>query len=229
MALALRPGAAKMAHMVRKTPTGPDAAERRKRGDRPARTAAEPAGAALALTGQLLIAMPAMADSRFATSVIYVCAHTDDGAMGIVVNRPLTSPSFTDLLQQLGVDPVPPARSIRLCQGGPVDHARGFVLHSADWTGDGSLRVDDTTALTASLDILKAIAAGGGPRMGMLALGYAGWGPGQLEQEIAQNAWLSAPADPSLLFDDDHETKWRRALAKLKVDPLLLSTQAGRA
>jgi putative transcriptional regulator len=183
----------------------------------------------MTLTGQVLIAMPAMADPRFATSVVYVCAHTEDGAMGIVVNRPLASPSFADLLQQLGIDPVPPARSIRLCQGGPVDNARGFVLHTADWTGDGSLRVDDHMALTASLDILKAIAGGGGPQRGLLALGYAGWGPGQLEQEIMQNAWLSAPADPELLFDDRHETKWRRALAKLKVDPLLLSASSGRA
>jgi putative transcriptional regulator len=181
------------------------------------------------LTGQVLIAMPAMADPRFAQSVIYMCAHTEDGAMGIVVNRPLSAPTFTDLLTQLGVDPVPPARTIRLCQGGPVDNARGFVLHTTDWTGDGSLRVDERMALTASLDILKAIAAGGGPAQGVLALGYAGWGPGQLDQEIQQNAWLSAPADPALLFDDDHETKWRRALASLKIDPLLLSPAAGRA
>jgi putative transcriptional regulator len=181
------------------------------------------------MTGQVLIAMPAMEDPRFAQSVIYVCAHTDEGAMGIVVNRPLASPSFADLLRQLGVDPVPPQRSIRLCQGGPVDNSRGFVLHTADWTGDGSLRVDDATALTASLDVLKAIASGGGPSRGLLALGYAGWGPGQLDREIAQNAWLSAPADAALLFDEAHETKWRRALAKLKVDPLLLSTASGRA
>jgi len=181
------------------------------------------------LTGQMLIAMPALADSRFAQSVIYLCAHTEEGAMGIVLNRPLTSPSFADLLAQLSVVPVPPARSINLCQGGPVDNARGFVLHTSDWTGDGSLRVDDRVALTASLDILKAIAAGGGPSRGMLALGYAGWGPGQLDAEIQQNAWLSAPADISLLFDDDHETKWRRALASLRIDPLLLSTAAGRA
>jgi putative transcriptional regulator len=194
---------------------------------------AAPAGGAgfgnAGFTGQLLIAMPAMGDPRFAQAVIYVCAHTDEGAMGIVVNRPLASPSFSDLLSQLGIDPVPPARSIRLCQGGPVDHARGFVLHTADWTGDGSLRVDAQTALTASLDVLKAIAAGGGPAQGLLALGYAGWGPGQLEAEFAQNAWLSAPADAALLFDEQHDTKWRRALAKLKVDPLLLSPSAGRA
>ena len=239
--LALRCLAAKIAIMVRKIPTERDAPDRPARDpEQTARTGAAAAqggnaanaaqpGDALSLTGQLLIAMPAMADARFATSVIFVCAHTEDGAMGIVVNRPLASPSFADLLQQLGVDPVPPARSIRLCQGGPVDHARGFVLHSADWTGDGSLRVDDATALTASLDILKAIASGGGPQLGVLALGYAGWGPGQLEQEIVQNSWLSAPADAALLFDDQHDTKWRRALAKLKVDPLLLSARSGHA
>ncbi len=232
MPLALRDGVAKISCMVRKVPTKPPRPERSlgdDDGSDPAEARRPGGGPALSLTGQVLIAMPAMSDPRFATSVIYVCAHTADGAMGIVVNRPLASPSFADLLQQLGVDPVPPARSIRLCQGGPVDHARGFVLHSADWTGDGSLRVDEGTALTASLDILKAIAAGGGPQHGVLALGYAGWGPGQLDQEIGQNAWLSAPADLDLLFDDQHATKWRRALAKLRVDPLLLSATSGRA
>jgi len=181
------------------------------------------------LTGQVLIAMPSMGDPRFAHSVIFVCAHTSEGAMGIVVNSPLESPSFSDLLKQLKVDPVPPARSIRLCRGGPVENARGFVLHTADWTGDGSLRVDESLALTASLDILKAIATGGGPERGLLALGYAGWGPGQLDHEIQQNAWLSAPADLGLIFDGDHDTKWRRALKKLKIDPLLLSDAAGHA
>ena len=182
-----------------------------------------------ALTGQVLIAMPSLTDQRFAQSVIYVCAHSEDGAMGIVVNRPLEIPSFADLLGQLGVDPAPPARSIRLAQGGPVDNARGFVLHTSDWTGDGSLNVDGQLALTASLEILKAIAAGGGPALGLLALGYAGWGPGQLDAEIQQNTWLTAPADLDLLFDDGHETKWRRALAKLRIDPLLLSPVSGRA
>jgi putative transcriptional regulator len=182
-----------------------------------------------ALTGQVLIAMPSMTDQRFAQSVIYVCAHSGDGAMGIVVNRPLASPSFSELLTQLNVEPSPPARAIRLGQGGPVDNARGFVLHTADWTGDGSLRVDDQLALTASLDILKAIAEGGGPQQGLLALGYAGWGPGQLDAEIQQNTWLNAPADLGLLFDTDDATKWRRAMAKLRVDPLLLSSAAGRA
>jgi putative transcriptional regulator len=181
------------------------------------------------LTGQLLIAMPTMADPRFAQSVIYLCAHSGDGAMGLVLNRPLVRPTFDDLLRQLEIAPVPPARHIRLCAGGPVDNARGFVLHTADWTGEGSLRVNDALALTASLDVLKVIAAGGGPREGLLALGYAGWGPGQLDAEMQQNAWLSAPADETLLFDSDHDTKWRRALAKLRIDPMMLSSTAGHA
>jgi putative transcriptional regulator len=181
------------------------------------------------LTGQLLIAMPAMGDTRFAQSVIYLCAHTADGAMGIVVNRPLQKPSFEALLRQLDVAPTPPARQIQLCQGGPVENARGFVLHTTDWTGEGSLRVTESTALTASLDVLKAIAEGGGPREGLLALGYAGWGPGQLDNEIQQNAWLSVPADDTLVFDGEFGTKWRRAFAKLKIDPLLLSDVAGHA
>jgi putative transcriptional regulator len=181
------------------------------------------------LTGQLLIAMPAMADERFAQSVIYLCAHTPEGAMGLVLNRPLQRPKFDDLLRQLEVAPLPPARRIRLCAGGPLDNARGFVLHTTDWTGEGSLRVDDAVALTASLDVLKAIAEGRGPREGLLALGYAGWGPGQLDAEIQQNAWLSVPADETIVFDADHDTKWRRALAKLNIDPLLLSGAAGHA
>jgi putative transcriptional regulator len=173
--------------------------------------------------------MPAMGDPRFSQSVVYLCAHTAEGAMGIVLNRPLAAPSFEDLLRQLKVDPTPPARSIRLCSGGPVDNARGFVLHTTDWTDEASLKVDDTLALTASLDILKAIATGGGPKQGLLALGYAGWGPGQLDSEIQQNAWLTAPADLDIIFDRSDDTKWRRALAILRIDPLLLSGTAGRA
>jgi putative transcriptional regulator len=181
------------------------------------------------LTGQLLIAMPAMSDPRFSQSVVYMCAHTAEGAMGLVLNRPLVKPTFDDLLKQLNVEPSPPARQIRLCAGGPVANARGFVLHTSDWTGEGSLRVDQGTALTASLDVLKIIAEGGGPRECILALGYAGWGPGQLDREIHQNAWLSVNADETILFDPDHDTKWRRALGKLKIDPLLLSDVAGHA
>lgn len=195
----------------------------------PAMSTPDRATADAYLTGQLLIAMPGMEDQRFAQSVIYMCAHTDEGAMGIVLNKPLRKPSFEDLLRQLDVTPVPPARRIQLCQGGPVDNARGFVLHTADWTGDGSLRVDERIALTASLDVLKAIAEGAGPREGLLALGYASWGPGQLDQEMQQNVWLSAPAGQELVFDTAHDTKWRRALASLRIDPLLLSGVAGHA
>ena len=191
--------------------------------------AAEAAASGLSLAGQVLIAMPALADQNFHRCVIYICAHTGEGAMGIVVNRPLASPTFQDLLQQLNVEPLPPARSVRLLSGGPVDNARGFVLHTTDWTSDSSLRVDEQLALTASLDVLKAIASGGGPRDGILALGYAGWGPGQLDRELQANSWLNAPADLSILFDAEHETKWRRALATLRIDPLLLSGVAGHA
>ena len=181
------------------------------------------------LTGQLLIAMPAMQDERFLQSVILLCAHTGEGAMGIVLNRPLAKPTFEALLSQLDVQPTPPARQIRLCQGGPVDHGRGFVLHTNDWTGDGSLRVDDKLALTASLDVLHEIASGGGPREGLLALGYASWGPGQLDREMQDNVWLSTPAPVELLFDAEYDTKWRRALGILHIDPLLLSGVAGHA
>ncbi len=180
------------------------------------------------LTGQILIAMPAMADPRFANSVIFLCAHTPDGAMGIVVNRPLDRPDFPSLLRQLDIDTAP-VRSIPLCTGGPVENHRGFVLHTPDWSGDGSLDVDGKHSLTASLDILKAIAEGSGPRKCLLALGYAGWGPGQLDQEILQNAWLNAPADDNILFDTKNHTKWQRALAQLRIDPAILSPQSGHA
>ena len=182
------------------------------------------------LAGQLLIAMPSMQDPRFARSVICLCAHSPDGAMGIMLNKPLENLSFDDLLKQLDVAPLPPARRIALHAGGPVEGGRGFVLHTGDWSSDGSLQVVPDLALTASVDILKAIATGGGPRRGLLALGYAGWGPGQLEEEIQRNAWLSVGADEALLFEEeDNDSKWRRALAKLRVDPLLLVSTAGRA
>jgi len=188
-----------------------------------------PAAAPGFLSGQLLIAMPSMSDPRFARSVICICAHTSDGAMGLVLNRPIVRPSFAELLTQLDIKPAPPIRVAPMCAGGPVDSARGFMLHTADWTGDGSLAVNDSLALTASLDVLRVIASGAGPRACLLALGYAGWGPGQLEQEIQANAWLSVEPDDTLIFDHDYDTKWRRALGRLKIDPLLLSDTAGHA
>ncbi|HYZ34108.1 MAG TPA: YqgE/AlgH family protein [Crenalkalicoccus sp.] len=181
------------------------------------------------LGGQVLVAMPGMPDPRFARSVICLCAHSAEGAMGIVVNRPLDGLSFDELLKQLQLEPVPPQRRIRLYAGGPVEGGRGFVLHTADWESEGSLKVGGGLALTASVDILRAIAGGGGPREGILALGYASWGPGQLEEEIQRNAWLSVSPDEALLFGEAHERKWWQALAKLKVDPLLLSGAAGHA
>jgi putative transcriptional regulator len=181
------------------------------------------------LTGQILIAMPAMRDERFAQSVIFICAHTAEGAMGIILNRPIVKPGFADLLRQLEIEPTPNIREIRLGTGGPVDHNRGFVLHSRDWAAEGSLEVDSNYVLTANLEILTAMAAGGGPEKGFLALGYAGWGPGQLDEEMLQNAWLSVPADEAIVYDGDHKTKWQRALAKLRIDPGMLSGDFGRA
>ena len=181
------------------------------------------------LSGHVLIAMPSMQDPRFAQSVICLCAHSNEGAMGLVLNRRVEGLSFDTLLEQLKIEPTPPARRIRMLNGGPVDAGRGFVLHSADWTIDDSLHVTPEVSLTASTDILKAIAEGGGPRRGVLALGYAGWAPRQLEDEIQANAWLSIPADEALVFDEDVEHLWRHALGRLKVDPLLLSSAAGHA
>lgn len=191
------------------------------------RTRAEPAAGYLA--GHLLIAMPGMQDPRFDHTVVCLCAHSSDGAMGLIVNRPLAGMEFDELLRQLAIEPVPPQRRIRMVSGGPVEGGRGFVLHSDDWSTEGSLPVMPGLALTASLDILKAIAGGGGPKAGVLALGYAGWAPGQLEDEIQRNAWLSVPADEALVFGDDTSRTWDAALAKLRVDPALLSASAGHA
>jgi len=182
-----------------------------------------------ALAGRLLIAMPGAPGPDFEQSVILVCAHTAEGAMGLVLNRPLAEPDFTDLLKQLKVEPAPPARALRLVSGGPVDHDRGFVLHSKDWLGEASVHVDDMLALTASLDVLQEVAEGRGPIDALLALGYAGWGPGQLDEELLNNCWLIAPARADILFDEASGTKWRRALAVLQVDPALLSSQSGHA
>jgi putative transcriptional regulator len=181
------------------------------------------------LTGQVLIAMPGLDDPEFDRSVVYLCAHGEDGAMGLILNRPLPKPSFPDLLRQLNLGDTPPVRAIALCKGGPVENARGFVLHSADWTGDDSLRVDDDVALTASLDVLKAIADGGGPHRGFLALGYANWGPGQLDREMRENTWLTVEADADLLFGADHGLKWDRAMSKLNINPGRLSSISGSA
>jgi putative transcriptional regulator len=181
------------------------------------------------LTGQLLVAMPQMRDPRFTRSVIYMCAHNAEGAMGLVVNRRVDTISFSDLLTQLGITSSRRKDDIRVHFGGPVEQGRGFVLHSTDYTQVGTLRVDESVALTATLDILKEIAAGGGPRCSLLALGYAGWGPGQLDAEIQANGWLSVPADEGLVFDADLDNKWERAIGKIGIDFSKLSSDAGHA
>jgi putative transcriptional regulator len=189
------------------------------------------------LDGQMLIAMPAMNDERFARSVIYVCAHSSDGAMGIVVNHPVANINFPDLLVKLEV--IPPAERIQLpsragavkvLKGGPVETERGFVLHSSDFFMDNStLPIDDGVFLTWTLDILKAIARGDGPASAILALGYAGWGAGQLENEIQQNGWLHCAADPELIFGNDTDRKYEKALRKIGIDLGMLSSEAGHA
>ena len=181
------------------------------------------------LSGQLLIAMPHMQDRRFERSVIYICAHTEEAAMGLMVNRLMDSISFPDLLIQLGIPSNPDSEEIRVHFGGPVESAKGFVLHSADYVGDGTMVVTEDIALTATVDILKAIADGEGPKSSLLALGYAGWGPGQLDSEIQANGWLIAPSDEKLIFDGDLDSKWERAMAKLGVDFAKLSVEAGHA
>jgi len=188
-------------------------------------------------TGQLLIAMPTMPDPRFARTVIYMCAHSDDGAMGIIVNQPAENINFTDLLRQLDVIGegeeirLPPdVGQMRVHVGGPVETGRGFVLHSADWYVENStLPIDDGICLTATLDILKAIAKGDGPVSSLLALGYSGWAPGQLESEIQANGWLHCGADEDLVFGVDLESKYDQALRKLGIDPGHFSPDAGRA
>ena len=181
------------------------------------------------MTGQLLIAMPNMADPRFARTVIYLCAHSDEGAMGLVINKPMPQITFVDLLEQLEIETEGTIEDQMVHFGGPVESGRGFVLHSGEFQREGTMMVDDVVGLTATIDILRAIAAGEGPAKHLLALGYAGWGPGQLDGEIQANGWLHAPADDAILFDHDLSTKWERSIAKLGVSPAMLSGDAGHA
>ena len=182
------------------------------------------------LTGQLLVAMPQMMDPRFARSVVYVCAHSgNDGAMGLVINKLLPSVTMDELLSHLKLEASQLNRSRPVHFGGPVEPGRGFVLHSADYREEATLVVGEEFAITATLDILRAIGKGEGPRRNLFALGYAGWAPGQLDAEMQANGWLSVPADTDLVFDSDFDAKWRRALAKLGIDLTALSTDAGHA
>lgn len=182
------------------------------------------------LAGQLLIAMPGMGDPRFEKSVVFLCAHSDDGAMGLIVNKPAPELSFSDLLEQLDISPGDKGRAIRVHIGGPVETGRGFVLHSADYAcNDSTLRVDGRFGMTATLDILEDISQGHGPSACLLALGYAGWGPGQLESELARNGWLICPASPQVVFATSDARKWAAALNSMGISPSLLSSEGGRA
>lgn len=182
------------------------------------------------LTGKLLIAMPGMGDPRFERSVVFMCTHTRRGAMGLIVNKPASDLTFATLLDQLEIPHGPESAEIRVHFGGPVENARGFVLHSPDYEGrDTTLEIDDRFAMTGTMDILCAMAEGLGPQRAFVALGYSGWGAGQLEDEILQNGWLTAEATPDLVFDRESASKWERALRSLGVDPITLSAAAGRA
>jgi putative transcriptional regulator len=188
------------------------------------------------LDGQLLIAMPVITDRRFARAVIYICAHSAEGAMGLIINQRAPNIRFSELLRRLSItapdrgDAANERIDLDVHVGGPVETERGFVLHSADYyTADSTLPIDEGVSLTATIDILKAIARGKGPDRAILALGYSGWRPGQLETEIQANGWLNCPADPDLLFDRDLDQKYGRALSKIGVDPSHLVADAGHA
>lgn len=181
------------------------------------------------LRGQILVAMPQMRDPRFDKSLILMCGHDSDGAMGIVFNKILTEMSFQDLIDQSDFQSEQQISDRPLYYGGPVEIGRGFVLHSSDHLDKASLLITDDVALTASANILESLAKEKGPDHALVALGYAGWSPGQLEGEILQNSWLIFPADGSIIFDANPETLWERTLKKFGIDPNFLSTQAGHA
>ncbi|MBL4767899.1 MAG: YqgE/AlgH family protein [Rhodobacteraceae bacterium] len=182
------------------------------------------------LTGKILIAMPGMGDPRFDHSVIFMCSHGEDGAMGLIFNKPTPNMRLSDLLDQLEITPSDPGRNLAVHFGGPVERARGFVLHSAEYTSNlQTLNVSEEFSMTATLDILKDIALGSGPKRSLMMLGYAGWGAGQLEAEIGHNGWLTTEASQELVYALRDKDKWAAALKVLGVDPLLLSASAGRA
>ena len=181
------------------------------------------------LTGQFLIAMPTMGDPRFERTVIYMCAHSADGAMGLVVNRVASEIDFPELLNQLEIETDGIKKPIPVLTGGPVETGRGCVLHSMDYSQDLTLKVTDEVGLTATVDILRAIAEGEGPAKSLLTLGYAGWSSGQLDNEIQANGWLNVSSDTSILFDEDLNSKWDRAVRKVGIDPSFLSAEAGHA
>jgi len=184
------------------------------------------------LTGKILIAMPGMGDPRFERSVVLICAHSDEGAMGLVLNHALPEIDFTELLEQLGIEVEENARPVQIRFGGPVEPGRGFVLHKVAEHGqdpEGRMRIGHSLAMSTTRDILEDLAQGSGPDPAVLALGYAGWGPGQLESEMLANGWLTGDSAEDLIFDAANEDKWQRALRAQGIDPSVLSAAAGRA
>lgn len=181
------------------------------------------------LEGKLLMSMPSMGDPRFERTVIYMCTHNKEGAMGLVINKPVTHLDFPQLLEQLSITVTAPVEEVVIHAGGPVETGRGFVLHSADFVQDSTMIVSETVALTATVDILRAMATGRGPQHQLLALGYAGWGAGQLDAELNRNGWLSTDADDELIFNTGLDDKWPLAMTMLGVDISMLSADAGHA
>lgn len=181
------------------------------------------------LSGKFLIAMPGLGDPRFEKAVVLMCRHSAEGAMGLIVNKPITDVAFAALLEQLEIPRIDAAPTVPVRFGGPVEHGRGFVLHSDDYAADGTMSLPHGLALTATRDVLRALGSGTGPQRALLALGYSGWGPGQIEVEIARNDWLTAEGDDGIVFAPDPGRTWAAALALLGIAPLTLSHQGGRA
>lgn len=187
----------------------------------------------LYMKGKLLLSMPCMSDPRFFKSVIFVCSHDDQGAMGLVINNPMPGMNFKQLLSQLNIKDNPDHKDmleqISVMSGGPVETARGFLLHGNDFMKEDTIKIDDQIAVTGTIDAMKDIAAGNGPQNMIFVLGYAGWGEGQLEEEIRQNAWLITEADSDIMFRSKPEDQWDKAVKRIGVDPGMLSGMAGRA
>jgi len=182
------------------------------------------------LTGKILIAMPSIGDDRFSNAVILICAHAEDFAMGLVLNKPIPGLSLPELLTQMDIETDIQLPEIEVLDGGPVGRDRGFVIHSEDFNCDeATMHISDKLCLTATRDALNAIASKTPPSQAVLALGYSGWGAGQLEEEISQNAWLVCDPDPKLVYLQDHEDKWTKALENMGITPAFLQSDAGRA
>jgi len=182
------------------------------------------------LVGQLLLAMPSMSDTRFEKAVIFMCAHDEQGAMGLVINHTLPDVTFKNLLKQVGItSDIRVNISDPVMSGGPVESSRGFLLHTNEFTQEDTIKINDALSVTGTIDALKEVAKGNGPEDMLFILGYAGWAAGQLEQEIQDNAWLVSEPDPSIIFNDNHNNKWVSAVGKMGFDPGMLSSSAGRA